>query len=231
VKQETRHWHEEGFTSPGRSKEQAEDYRYFPEPDLVPIAPSPEWVEELRATLPEEPRLRARRLQSEWGFTDLEWRDVQGAGALDLVDATVAAGATPAAARKWWLTELVRHANEHGLELDAVPMTPAQVAEVQRLVDTGALTDKLARQVVEGVLAGEGEPAEVVARRGLAVVSDAGALRAAVDRAIVARPDAAQRVREGKVQAVGALIGAVMQEMKGQADAAQVRELVLAALT
>jgi aspartyl-tRNA(Asn)/glutamyl-tRNA(Gln) amidotransferase subunit B len=231
VKQETRHWHEEGVTSPGRSKEQAEDYRYFPEPDLVPIAPAREWVEELRATLPEEPQARRARLQAEWGFTDLEMRDVLGAGAVNLIDATVVAGASPAAARKWWLTELVRHANEQGLELEDVPMTPAQVAAVQALVDSGRLTDKLARQVVEGVLAGEGEPAEVVAARGLAVVSDEGALRAAVERAIAAQPDAAQKVRDGKVQAAGALIGAVMKEMKGQADAAKVRELILAALS
>jgi aspartyl-tRNA(Asn)/glutamyl-tRNA(Gln) amidotransferase subunit B len=227
VVQETRHWHEEGYTSPGRNKEQAEDYRYFPEPDLVPIAPSREWVEALRATLPEEPRARLARLQSEWGFTDLELRDVVGAGAVDLIDQTVQAGAAPAAARKWWLTELVRYANDHGVELEQVPMTPAQVAAVQALIDSGSLTDKLARQVVEGVLAGEGEPGDVVQSRGLTVVSDTGALEAAVDRAIAAQPDAAQKVRDGKLQAAGALIGAVMKDLRGQADAAAVREIVL----
>ncbi|MDR1807138.1 MAG: Asp-tRNA(Asn)/Glu-tRNA(Gln) amidotransferase subunit GatB [Propionibacteriaceae bacterium] len=230
VIQETRHWHEEGVTSPGRNKEQAEDYRYFPEPDLVPIAPPRAWVEELRATLPEDPRARAARLQAEWGFTDLEMRDIRGAGALEPIAATVTAGASPAAARKWWLTELVRYANDQGIELDEVPMTPAQVAQTQQLVDDGQLTDKLARQVVEGVLAGEGEPAAVVARRGLAVVTDEGALQGAVDRAIAAQPDAAAKVRDGKVQAAGALIGAVMKEMRGQADAATVRELILATL-
>ena len=231
VQQETRHWHEDGeYTTPGRLKSDAEDYRYFPEPDLVPVAPSREWVEELRATLPELPNLRKLRLQRDWGFTDLELQDVVNAGALDVIEATVAAGASPQAARKWWLTELARRANEAGVELAELAITPAQVAEVQGLVDAGTVNDKLARQVIEGVLAGEGSPAEVVVARNLAVVSDSGELAAAVDRAIAANPDAAARIRDGHVQAAGALIGAVMKEMRGQADAATVRELVLAKL-
>ncbi|MCA0294008.1 MAG: Asp-tRNA(Asn)/Glu-tRNA(Gln) amidotransferase subunit GatB [Actinobacteria bacterium] len=231
VHQETRHWHEDGgYTTPGRSKEQAEDYRYFPEPDLVPVAPSREWVEQLRGTLPELPAVRRARLQGEWGFTDLELQDAVNAGALDVIEATVAAGASAQAARKWWLTELARRANEAGVELGELAITPEQVAQVQALVDAGTVNDKLARQVIEGVLAGEGSPADVVAGRGLAVVSDDGALSAAVDAAIAANPDVAQRIREGKLQAAGALIGAVMKDLRGQADAARVRELVLARL-
>lgn len=227
VHQETRHWHEEGYTTPGRSKEQAEDYRYFPEPDLVPVAPSRAWVEELRATLPELPALRRARLQAAWGFTDRELQDVVNADALEVIEATIAAGASPQAARKWWLTELARRANEAGVELARLAITPAQVAEVQALVEAGTINDKLARQVIEGVLAGEGSPAEVVTGRGLAVVSDDGALTAAVDAAIAANPEVAARIRDGKVQAVGALIGAVMGQLRGQADAARVRELIL----
>ena len=232
VVQETRMWHEEGYTTAGRSKETAEDYRYFPEPDLVPVAPSREWVAQLRTTLPEPPSERRIRLQADWGFTDLEMRDVNGnEGAIDLIEQTVSAGASPATARKWWLTELARRANEAGVGLDEVGMGPAQVADLQRLVDDGTLTDKLARQVIDGVLAGEGEPADVVTARGLAVVSDEGALAEAVDVAIAANPAVAQKVRDGKVQAAGALIGAVMKAMKGQADAARVRELVLEKLS
>jgi aspartyl-tRNA(Asn)/glutamyl-tRNA(Gln) amidotransferase subunit B len=228
VVQETRHWHEDtGVTTPGRSKEQAEDYRYFPEPDLVPIAPSREWVERLRSELPEPPRVRRTRLQQEWGFSDLEMRDTVGAGALILVEQTVAAGATPVAAKKWWLSELARRANEQGVDLPELPVTPADVARVQALVDEGKINDKLARQVFDGVLAGEGTPDEVIAARGLAVVSDEGALSAAVDRAIEANPDVAAKIRDGKIAAAGALIGAVMKEMRGQADAARVRELIL----
>lgn len=227
VHQETRHWHEEGYTSPGRSKEQAEDYRYFPEPDLLPMAPSRAWVAELRGTLPEPPVERRRRLQAAWGFTDLEMRDVAGnEGSLDLIDATVALGCPPQAARKWWLTELARRANEAGVDLASVGVSPAEVAAVQDLVDAGTVNDKLARQVFDGVLAGEGTPAQVVLGRGLAVVSDDSALGEAVDAAIAANPDVAQKVRDGKVAAAGALIGQVMKAMRGQADAARVRELL-----
>jgi aspartyl-tRNA(Asn)/glutamyl-tRNA(Gln) amidotransferase subunit B len=232
VVQETRHFHEDtGTTSPGREKSDAEDYRYFPEPDLAPVAPSREWVEELRATLPEPPTERRRRLQAEWGFSDLEMRDTVGAGALLLVEETIAQGASPASARKWWLSELARRANEQAVELGALPITPAQVARIQELVDEGSINDKLARQVFDGVLAGEGDPDEVVAARGLAVVSDEGALSAAVDRAIEANPGVADKIRDGKVAAAGALIGAVMKEMRGQADAGRVRELIIEKLS
>jgi aspartyl-tRNA(Asn)/glutamyl-tRNA(Gln) amidotransferase subunit B len=232
IVQETRHWHEDtGVTTSGREKSDAEDYRYFPEPDLVPVAPSREWVEELRATLPEPPRERRARLQRDWGFSDLEMRDTVGAGALGLVEETIAAGAPPAAARKWWLSELARRANERGVEIADLGVAPGDVARVQALVDEGRINDKLARQVFDGLLAGEGSPDEVVERRGLAVVSDEGALSAAVDRAIEGNPAVADKIRDGKVAAAGALIGAVMKELGGKADAGQVRALILAKLT
>ena len=232
VIQETRHFHEDtGDSTPGRSKETATDYRYFPEPDLVPLAPDPEWVEQLRAGLPELPRARRRRLQAEWGLSDQDMQALVNAGAVDLVEATVAAGATPEAARKWWLGELSRRANEAGVELAAVGATPAQVAELQRLIDEGKLSDKLARTVLEGVLAGEGSPTEVMETRGLAVVSDTGALSAAVDEAIAANPEVAAKVRDGKVAAAGVLVGAVMKATRGQADAKAVRELILERLS
>ncbi len=226
--QETRHFHEaDGSTSAGRPKSDADDYRYFPEPDLAPVAPDPAWVEELRATLPEPPADRRKRLQAEWGFNDLDMRDTIGAGALDLVADTVAAGAAPAAAKKWWLGELARTANEQGTDVSALAITPAQVAEIQEMIDAGRLNDKLARQVFVGVLAGEGSPDEVVTARGLEVVSDDGALSAAVDRAIENDPAAVQKIRDGKAAAAGALIGFVMKEMRGQADAGRVRELIM----
>ena len=228
VVQETRHWHEDtGVTTPGRSKEQAEDYRYFPEPDLVPVAPDRAWVEELRAGLPAAPGTRRRELQETWGLSEFEMQSLVNAGALELVEATVAAGASQEAARKWWTGELSRIANVQGVELSALPMTPEQVARVVALVEEGTLNDKLARQVIEGVLAGEGEPDEVVAKRGLAVVSDDGALIAAVDEALAAAPDVAEKIRAGKEAAAGAIVGAVMKATRGQADAGRVRELVL----
>jgi len=139
---------------------------------------------------------------------------------------TVAAGAPPQQARKWWTGEIARLANAQDAE-PASLITSAHVAEVVALVESGALNDRLARQVVEGVIAGEGSPAEVVAARGLQVVSDDGALIAAVDAALAQQPDVLEKIRDGKVQAAGAVIGAVMKSMGGKADAARVRELVL----
>ncbi|MEU6096029.1 Asp-tRNA(Asn)/Glu-tRNA(Gln) amidotransferase subunit GatB [Streptomyces sp. NPDC047079] len=226
--QETRHFHEDtGTTTSGRTKEEAEDYRYFPEPDLVPVAPPREWVEELRASLPELPLVRRSRLLEEWGISATDMQAILNAGALDLIVATIEAGADSASARKWWMGELARHANESGKALDDLPITPEQVARVAKLVAAGDLNDKLARQVIEGVLAGEGTPDEVVEKRGLKVVSDEGALTAAVDEAIAGNPAIADKIRGGKVAAAGALVGAVMKATRGQADAARVKELIL----
>jgi aspartyl-tRNA(Asn)/glutamyl-tRNA(Gln) amidotransferase subunit B len=228
IKQETRHWHEDtAVTTSGREKSDADDYRYFPEPDLVPIAPGSAWVDGLRATMPEPPAQRRKRLATEWGFSDLEMRDLVNARAVPLVQETVAAGAAPQAARKWWTGELARLANLAGVELGDLAIGPAQVAELQSMVDSGAINDSMARQALEYVLAGEGGPAEVVAAHGLQVVSDDGALAAAVDRAIAENPGIADKVRSGKVQAAGALVGAVMKQLRGQANAARVQELVL----
>ena len=226
--QETRHFQEStGDTRPGRSKEEATDYRYFPEPDLVPIAPDAEWVESLRLALPERPSIRRAKLRELWDISAAEMSSVVNAGAVDLIEETIAAGASPAGARKWWMGELARRANETGVELAAVGASPAQVAQLQALVDEGKLNDKLARTVLEGVVSGEGDPAAVMAARGLGVVSDTGALTTAVDEAIAANPAIADKIRDGKVAAAGAIVGAVMKATKGQADAKRVRELVI----
>lgn len=228
IVQETRHFHEEdGSTTAGRIKDNAEDYRYFPEPDLVPVAPARDWVEELRKGLPELPRLRRARLKEEWGVTEHDMQSILNAGAVDLIVATAEAGAPSDQARKWWMGELARNANETGRGLDELPITPAQVARVAALVAAGDLNDKLARQVIEGVLAGEGDPDTVVEKRGLKVVSDEGALSTAVDEAIAGNAAIADKIRGGKVAAAGALVGAVMKATRGQADAARVRELIL----
>ncbi|WP_185049749.1 Asp-tRNA(Asn)/Glu-tRNA(Gln) amidotransferase subunit GatB [Thermocatellispora tengchongensis] len=228
IVQETRHFHEDtGTTTSGRSKEEAQDYRYFPEPDLVPIAPDPAWVAELKAALPELPSVRRKRLQQEWGVSDLDMQAMHNADAIDLVEATVAAGAPPADARKWWMGELARRANEAAVPLSDLRITPDQVARVCALVASGALNDKLARQVLEGVLEGEGTPDEVVASRGLQIVNDEGELSRIIDEVLAANADAADKVRGGKIAAVGALVGGVMKASRGKADAARARELIL----
>ena len=228
VKQETRHFQEDtGLTRSGRSKEQAEDYRYFPEPDLVPVAPAAAWIEELRAQQPERPSLRRKRLKEQWAVPDKEMAAMINADALDIVEETVLLGADPTKARTWWLGEISRIANEKEAALTDLSITPKDVAEIVALVAAGELTDKLARQVVEGVIAGEGAPSDVVSKRGIKVVNDDGALMAAIEKVCSEQAETADKVRNGHIPAAGALIGAVMKETKGQADAARVRELLL----
>ena len=225
--QETRHFLEEsGQTRPGRSKEQAEDYRYFPEPDLVPVVPDAKWIEELKKTLPEKPADRRKRLQTTWSVPDKEMAAMVNAELLDTVEETVLLGADPTKARSWWLGEISRIANDRSV-LATELISVKDVAEVIALITEGELTDKLARQVVEGVIAGEGSPADVITKRGLKVVSDDSQLMKAIIDAVTAQAETAQRVREGNIPAAGALIGAVMKATGGQADAAKVRELLL----
>jgi aspartyl-tRNA(Asn)/glutamyl-tRNA(Gln) amidotransferase subunit B len=217
---------ESGETRAGRSKEQAEDYRYFPEPDLVPIAPDAKWIEELRNRLPEKPADRKKRLQNAWAVPDKEMRAMLNAELLDPIEQTVLLGADPSRARSWWLGEISRIANEKSVSPTEL-ITVKDVAQIIELIVKGELTDKLARQVVEGVIAKEGSPTEVILKRGLKVVSDDSQLMQVIERAIAAAPDTAQKVRDGNIPATGALIGAVMKITGGQADAAKVRELLL----
>ena len=227
IVQETRHFLEEsGETRPGRSKEQAEDYRYFPEPDLVPVVPDAKWIEELRTLLPEKPADRRKRLQTAWAVPDKEMNAMVNAELLDTVEQTVLLGADPTKARSWWLGEISRIANDKAVSPTDL-MTVNDVAQIIELISKGELTDKLARQVVEGVIAKEGSPSEVIAKRGLKVVSDDSQLMKAIEEAITAAPDTAEKVRGGNIPAAGALIGAVMKLTGGQADAAKVRELLL----
>ena len=228
VIQETRHFNEDtGRSTSGRSKEQAEDYRYFPEPDLLPIAPSRAWVEELRAGLPEMPSVKRARLMVEWDISEFELQTLANSGAIELVEATIAIGVDSSAARKWWTGELLRVANEQGVELEQLSVTPQDIQQVESLIASGALNDKLARQVFEGLIAGEGSVDAIVRTRGLAVVSDDGALLSAIDEALAAQPDVAEKIRSGKIQAAGAIVGAVMKATRGQADAGKVRALLL----
>ena len=227
IVQETRHFLEEsGQTRPGRSKEKAEDYRYFPEPDLVPVVPDAKWIEQLRKQLPEKPADRRKRLQLAWSVPDKEMAAMVNAELLDTVEATVLLGSDPTKARSWWLGEVSRIANDRAVSPTEL-ISVKDVAQIIELISSGELTDKLARQVVEGVIAGEGSPSEVITKRGLKVVSDDSQLMSAIEAAIAAAPETTERVRGGNIPAAGALIGAVMKSTSGQADAAKVRELLL----
>jgi aspartyl-tRNA(Asn)/glutamyl-tRNA(Gln) amidotransferase subunit B len=226
--QETRHFSETtGDTRPGRSKEEATDYRYFPEPDLVPVAADPEWVEKIRAGLPELPAARRARLRDSLGVSAEDMVQMSNAGVVDLVGATVEAGAPVGEAGNWWLGYLAQQANSREIDASDLGITPAQVARLIALVADGTLSVALARQAVDGVLETGHDVDAVIAERGLQRVSDTGALEQAADDAIAANPDVADKVRGGKLPAVGALVGAVMKATRGQADAAAVKEILL----
>ena len=228
VKQETRHFQETtGSTRSGRSKEEATDYRYFPEPDLVPLAPDADWVERIRAELPELPAARRRRLQQELDLSPDELQALVNAGVVAAFADTMAAGAPAAEARNWWLGYLAQLANAREVDASSLPITPAQVARVIALIEAGTLSSALGRQVVDGVLETGQDVDQVVAERNLGLVSDTSALAEAAQAAIAAHPEVADKVRGGKVPAVGVLVGAVMKATRGQADAATVRAILL----
>jgi aspartyl-tRNA(Asn)/glutamyl-tRNA(Gln) amidotransferase subunit B len=228
IVQETRHFNEStGDTRPGRSKEEATDYRYFPEPDLVPVAPDAAWIERLRDALPELPAARQVRLRESLGVSAEDVQQMINAGVLDLVGASVDAGAPVAEARNWWLGYLTQEANAREIDAAELPITPAQVAHLIALVADGTLSVALARQAVDGVLATGADVDTVIVERGLKRVSDTGALESAADDAIAANAEVADKVRAGKIPAVGALVGAVMKATRGQADAAAVRTILL----
>jgi aspartyl-tRNA(Asn)/glutamyl-tRNA(Gln) amidotransferase subunit B len=227
IVQETRHYQEaDGTTAKGRPKETMADYRYFNDPDLPPVLAPAEWVEEIRATLPEMPWIRRARIQEEWGLKDEEMRDLVNAGALDLIIATVEAGAGATESRSWWVAYLAQKANEAGTDLEGLAITPVQVARVIALIGEGKLTNKLARQAVDGVLAGEGDIDEVVAARGLEVVRDDGAIEKAVEDALAANPDIVEKYRAGNKKVTGAIVGQVMKATRGKADPAQVNKII-----
>ena len=227
IVQETRHWNEDaGTTSTLRVKETTEDYRYFPDPDLVPVEPDMTWIDELRAALPELPAARRARLRDQSGLTDKQAATVVAGGLAELFEAATAEGAPPGETANWLTNEVVAWCNEQGIEASAAPLTGADLAELAALVGDGTLSKKLARQVLTGVLAGEGTPLEVAGARGLQQISDTDAIAAAVDAAIAGDPAAAQKVRDGNDKAIGALVGAVMRATGGQANPGLVNELL-----
>jgi aspartyl-tRNA(Asn)/glutamyl-tRNA(Gln) amidotransferase subunit B len=227
VVQETRHWDEdEGHTSPLRSKESVDDYRYFPDPDLLPVQPDPAWVAELRDALPELPAVTRARLVSEYVLPPQQVAVLVDSGLSDRLDAAVAAGAQPVAAANLLTNDLVGWAAAEGSDPADAPLTGEQLAELVGLVADGTLSTKLARQVLEGVLAEGGSPRALAEARGLVQISDTGELEEVVRRVVAADPAAAQRVRDGNAKAIGALVGAVMRETRGRANPRLVNQLL-----
>jgi aspartyl-tRNA(Asn)/glutamyl-tRNA(Gln) amidotransferase subunit B len=227
--QETRHFDEKtGTTSSLRTKEFAFDYRYFPEPDMVPFEPSEEWVGRIKDEIPELPQQRRARMAEDYG---LEPRDIEvlttSRATADWFEA--AAKAYAGDAKKivnWIIADLFGLLNEAGIELTEGKIAPEQLAGLVRLVDDGTISGKQAKLVLEGMFETGDDPDKIAEEKGLRQVSDAGAIETAVDEAIAENADAADKVRAGNMGTIGFLVGQVMKKTKGQANPGMVNELL-----
>ncbi len=229
VVQETRHWNEDdGRTHSMRSKEESEDYRYFQEPDLVPLHVDVEWQQRVRAALPELPQARRGRLMALGVEATAAATLVAGDGLADLFEAAVAAGADPRNAANWLTGEVVAHLRRTELGLDETPLEAGHLAELDGMVQGGELSATAAKEVLGGVLAGEGAPADVARARDLIQVTDVGALEAEVEAVLADNGDAVAKIRSGDMKPIGFLVGQVMRATGGKADPRKVSELVRA---
>ncbi|MEX1207972.1 MAG: Asp-tRNA(Asn)/Glu-tRNA(Gln) amidotransferase subunit GatB [Acidimicrobiia bacterium] len=226
IAQETRHWDEEaGRTQPGRSKEESSDYRYFAEPDLVPLQTNPEVVERIRAGLPELPALRRARYVT-MGIEPTAAATLVAGDLANLFDATVAAGGDPRAAANWLTGEVAAHLNRTGAAPADILLDGASLAELIGMVGGGDLSATAAKEVLIGVLAGEGSPRKIATTRDLLQVSDESALGPEVDSVLTAHPDEVGRIRGGEERLVGFLVGQVMKATGGKADPRLVDRLI-----
>jgi aspartyl-tRNA(Asn)/glutamyl-tRNA(Gln) amidotransferase subunit B len=232
--QETRHFDEKtGTTSSLRTKEFAFDYRYFPEPDLVPFEPSEGWVEDIRSTLPELPARRRQRFASEYelGDKDIEVLTATTSTADWFEEAAASYRGDAKKIVNWIIADLFGLLNEAGLELREGKVTPKNLADLVRLIDSGQISGKQAKLVLGELFENGGEPAAIAEARGLRQESDAGAIEAAVDEVIAAHPDAAEKVKAGQTNTIGFLVGQVMKKTKGQANPALANELLRSKLS
>lgn len=216
--QETRHFDEAaGVTKTLRSKEEAFDYRYFPEPDLVPIEPDPAWVTRLRSALPELPTARRQRLVAEHGLTD-EHAAIVGASRASLAyfDDLLAAGVVPREAAVWMAGELARALNAAGLTIEEARVSPAGLAGLIALVRDGAINRNTAKKVFQDAFDVGADPSMMVAEQGLAQVSDASAIDAVVDRVLAENPAEVARYRAGEEKVFNFLVGQAMRALQGK---------------
>jgi aspartyl-tRNA(Asn)/glutamyl-tRNA(Gln) amidotransferase subunit B len=228
IVQETRHWNEDaGATASMRSKEEAFDYRYFPEPDIPALEPDAAWIEEIRAELPELPRVRRDRYVAEHGLKPEVARVLVGDRNLaTLFDGTVASGADPAAAANWITQDLTGLLHKHGVDAAGSPVTAGHLTDLLELVSTDAISGAGAKQALEeAVLTGDGI-GFIVDRKQLGQVSDTGALGAIADEVIAENPDAVEQFRGGKDGVIGFLLGQVMKKSKGSANPKLAKELL-----
>jgi aspartyl-tRNA(Asn)/glutamyl-tRNA(Gln) amidotransferase subunit B len=211
-----------------RSKEDAQDYRYFPDPDLLPLEISARWIDEVRAALPELPAARRARLARDFGLTAWEAATLTSSREMaDYYEESVRASAGEAKlCANWVLGELSALLNRRELEISASPVASAQLAGLVKRIADGTLSSKTAREAFDAIAAGEGDADAVIARRGLTQISDAGALEAATDSVLAANPKLVEDYRSGKQKAFNALVGQVMKATRGRANPAQVNEIL-----
>ena len=233
IDQETRLWDTAaGRTVTMRGKEEAHDYRYFPEPDLPPLELDPAWIEEVRATLPELPDARRARFVAEYAIPDYDARILtQSAELGDYFEAAAAACGNSKAASNWIMGELTRKMNETGMAITDVPLSAERLAGLIQLVDSGTISGPIAKQVFETMYESGQTAAEIVEREGLARIDDEAAVAAAVRDVLAANPGPVSQYRAGKQQTFGFLVGQVMKAMKGKANPPLVNELVRKALS
>ncbi|MFB3882486.1 MAG: Asp-tRNA(Asn)/Glu-tRNA(Gln) amidotransferase subunit GatB [Armatimonadota bacterium] len=226
--QETRLWDDErSATEPMRTKETAMDYRYFPEPDLVPLEIDDEWIARVRSELPELAEERKRRLVEQYALSDYDAGILTGERALaDLFEQTVAAGAPAKPTANWITGRLLYHINERGLGIEHIALKPLGLAELVQMVESGAITGPAARQVLDRIVESGESPKAVVAELGLAQISDAGDIASVVAEVIAENADAVENYRKGKEAALKFLVGQVMRKSKGRANPQTAAELL-----
>jgi aspartyl-tRNA(Asn)/glutamyl-tRNA(Gln) amidotransferase subunit B len=233
IVQETRHWDEEaGVTHSLRTKEGSSDYRYFTDPDLVPMEPSSSWIEEVGSRLPELPVARRLRFVAE-GLEEGLARVLASAPARlrALYTEAVEAGASPRLAANWLVGEVTAWLRREGVEPDDLPITGYQIAELLTIVEEGLVSSSAAKEVLDGVLSGEGSPRAVAESRNLVQISETGELASVVDAVVSAHPDAVESYRAGEHKAIGFLVGQVMRETGGRADPKAVNDMLREALS
>ena len=228
IVQETRTWDEiNGVTESMRSKEKAHDYRYFPEPDLVPIIVDKEWVNEIKESLPEMPDARKQRLMDSYGLSSYDAGIITASRAMaDFFDEMVAHKADAKTAANWLMGEVSKHLNAQGLTIEACPVAAEKLAGLLALLDKGTISGKIAKTVFEEMWNTGKDAKTVVKEKGLEQISDAGEVVAIVDEVLAANPQSIADFRAGKDKALGFLVGQIMKRTKGRANPAMVNQLL-----
>jgi len=229
VIQETRRWDDEkGYSYPMRSKEDAQDYRYFPDPDLVPIVVSDEWIEEIRNAQPEFRDAKKARYKEEYDLPDYDIDQITGSKKMsEIFEGAVAEGADPKKASNWLMVETMRLMKETGIDAESLRFSPKNLAALIKLVDSKEINGGVAKEVFEkAVFSDDLDPVKYVADNNMSTKADSGQLLEVVKKAIEANPKAVEDVRNGKQKAIGAIVGFVMKEMKGKCDPGEVNKLI-----